>query len=164
MKHLIFVLGLLTIVGCKDRKTSETTVHSDAVENALEVTDKRHSDDTSNIYGNAWTKDMAMDNGEQWQADVTTNEGVKQLQKTFYAKTTNSLEDYHKLAENLNEDKNYVVKNCTMVGPSHDNLHVWLHPLIEKIAALSKVETVEDASKLKLSIEENINAYSIYFK
>jgi len=164
MKHLIFVIGLLTIISCKDSKTSETTVHSDAVENTLEVNDERHSDEASNVYGNAWTKDMAMDNGEKWQADVTTNEGVKQLQKTFYARNTNSLEDYHQLAENLNEDKNYVVKNCTMQGPSHDNLHVWLHPLIEKIAALSKAETIDDASKIKLSIEENINQYNTYFK
>lgn len=164
MKHLIFAIALLTIVSCKDNKSSETTVPTETVNQAVEATDEHPKDETSNVYGNAWTNDIAMDNGEKWQSDVTTNEGVKQLQKTFYAQTTNSLEDYHKLAEKLNEDKNYVVKNCTMVGPSHDNLHVWLHPLIEKIAALSKVETVENASKLKLSIEENINAYSEYFK
>ncbi|TDU40475.1 hypothetical protein BXY82_2524 [Gelidibacter sediminis] len=157
MKHLIFALGLLTIVSCKDSKTSETTVHTDAIDHAVAADDEHHNDETSNVYGNTWTKDMAMDNGEKWQADVTTNEGVKQLQQTYYAQTTNSLEDYHKLAEQLNEDKNYVVKNCTMEGPSHDNLHVWLHPLIEKIAALSKAETIEDATKIKIGIEENIN-------
>ncbi|MBJ7881394.1 hypothetical protein [Gelidibacter salicanalis] len=164
MKHLIFTIGLLAIVSCKDSKTPKTDVHSDAIEQSAEVINEPHNDEASNVYGNAWTEDIVMDNGAKWQADLTTNGGVKQLQKTFYAQTTNSLEAYHKLAEQLNEDKNYVVKNCTMEGPSHDNLHVWLHPLIEKIAALSKTETVEDASKIKHSIEKNINAYSDYFK
>lgn len=164
MKHLIFTIGLLAIVSCKDSKTPETDVHLDAIEQSAEHIDERHDDETSNVYGNAWKGDIFMEHGAKWQADLTTNGGVKQLQKTFYAQTTNSLDEYHQLAKLLNENKNYVVKNCTMQGPSHDNLHVWLHPLIEKIVALSKTETVEDASKIKHSIEENINAYADYFK
>ena len=51
-----------------------------------------------------------------------------------------------------------------MKGAPHDNLHVWLLPLIEKIEALSESKTVEEASKLKESIVENVNAYSNYFE
>jgi len=37
-------------------------------------------------------------------------------------------------------------------------------PLIAKIDALSEAKTIEDAAKLKQSIEENINGYADYFK
>ena len=51
-----------------------------------------------------------------------------------------------------------------MKGDSHDNLHVWLLPLIAKIDALSEAKTIEDAAKLKQSIKENMNAYFDYFE
>lgn len=164
MKHLIFTIALLALVSCKDNKNQETITHSDAVEHPVEAIDEHHDDEASNVYSNAWTEEMKKDNGGKWQSDVTTNEGVKKLQQTFNTQATSSLEDYHKLAKQLNEDKNYLVENCTMKGPSHDNLHTWLHPLIEKIDALSKTETVEDASKIKHSIDGNINGYYDYFK
>ncbi len=51
-----------------------------------------------------------------------------------------------------------------MEGASHDNLHIWLLPLIAKIDALSEVKTIEDAAKIKLSIQKNINEYNTYFQ
>lgn len=164
MKHLIFTLGLLALISCKDSKNQESITDSHAVENHDEAINDHQNDDALNVYSNAWIEDMETDNGDKWQSDLTTNEGVKKLQQTYNTQTTSSLADYHKLAEELNEDKNYLVKNCTMQGPAHDNLHTWLHPLIEKIAALSKTETVEDAAKIKQNIDENILAYYDYFK
>lgn len=164
MKHLIFTIGLLALVSCKDNKNQETITHSDAVEHPVDAVNEHHEEDASDVYGNAWTEEIELNNGDKWDSDLTTNEGVKKLQHTFNTQATSSLADYHKLAELLNEDKNYVVKNCTMEGPAHDNLHVWLHPLIEKIAALTQTESVEDASKIKNSIKENIYGYYDYFK
>lgn len=164
MKHLIFTIALLALVSCKDNKNQQTITNSDAVEHHDEVITEHEHDKASNVYTNAWTEEMEMDNGDKWQSDLTTNEGVKKLQHTYNSQTTSTLADYHKLAERLNEDKNYLVKNCTMEGPAHDNLHTWLHPLIEKIAALSKTETVEDAAKIKHSIDGNIHGYYDYFK
>lgn len=164
MKHLIFTIGLLALVSCKDHNTQEAATPSEAVEHQDEAVHEHHQQGDPNVYTNAWKDDMDMDNGDKWQSDLTTNEGVKKLQLSYNAQTTTTLEEYHKLAAQLNEDKNYLVKNCTMQGPAHDNLHTWLHPLIEKIAALADAETVEDASKIKSTIDENINAYYDYFK
>ncbi len=162
MKHVIFTLSLLALVGCKDSKSQDTKTES--VEHSAEIHNDHDGHDASGVYANAWTSEIQKDNGAKWQADLTTNEGVQKLQNTINSQSPSTLEEYHKLAEQLNDEKNFVVKNCTMEGPSHDNLHIWLHPLIEKIDALLKVETVEDASKLKESIKENINAYTTYFK
>ncbi|SEA34102.1 hypothetical protein [Bizionia paragorgiae] len=162
MKHVILTLSLLAFVGCKDSKSQDTKTES--VEHSAEIHNDHEGHDASGVYANAWVNEIQKDNGEKWQADDTTNEGVKNLENTINSVTPSTLEEFHKLAEQLNEQKNFLVKNCTMKGASHDNLHVWLHPLIEKINALLKTETVEDAAKITNSIEENINAYSDYFK
>ena len=162
MKHVILTLSLLAFVGCKDSKSQDTKTES--VEHSAEIHNDHEGHDASGVYANAWVNEIQKDNGEKWQADDTTNEGVKNLENIINSVTPSTLEEFHKLAEQLNEQKNFLVKNCTMKGASHDNLHVWLHPLIEKINALLKTETVEDAAKITNSIEENINAYSDYFK
>ena len=144
MKPIFYVLMLFALVSCKQNKKQE----------AAEVND---------LYSNSWTQEIKLDNGKKWQANSETNEGVLKMQNSIKDFSSNTLEGYYELAEKLNVDKNYVIKNCTMKGDSHDNLHVWLLPLIAKLDALSEANTIEEAAKLKQSIEENVNEYSDYF-
>ena len=111
-----------------------------------------------------WMHDIKLNNGVKWEANIETTEGVVKMQALIKSQTTTSIDDYHQLADKLNDAKNKVVKACTMKGASHDNLHVWLLPLMQNIKALSETKTVEDASKIKQSFEENINAYYDYFE
>ncbi|QVY64722.1 hypothetical protein [Polaribacter sp. Q13] len=144
MKPIFYVLMLFALVSCKPTKKQE----------AAEVND---------LYSNSWIQEIKLDNGKKWQANSETNEGVLKMQNSIKDFSSNTLEGYYELAEKLNVDKNYVIKNCTMKGDSHDNLHVWLLPLIAKLDALSEANTIEEAAKLKQSIEENINEYADYF-
>tara|TARA_R110002051_G_scaffold324641_1_gene422910 strand:- start:5940 stop:6431 length:492 start_codon:yes stop_codon:yes gene_type:complete len=163
MKYIIFTISLLTLVSCKDSKNQDTK--TETVEHSTETHNEHLDDrDAPKVYTNAWTKEIKMNNGDKWQADAKTNEGVQKMQNTIKLNAINALDDYHQLAIRLNDDKNNVIKNCSMTGASHDNLHIWLLPLIEKIEALSKAKTVEDAAKIKRSIEENINGYDAYFQ
>lgn len=164
MKHLIFTISLLALVSCKDHKNQESNTEMNTVEEPTKIREEHHNNEASDVYGNAWTKEIVMNNGAKWEADAKTNEGVEKIQNTIKTQVTNTMDEYHKLAEQLNDDKNYIIKNCTMKGASHDNLHVWLLPLIAKIEALSESKTVDDASKIKQSIEENIEGYYTYFK
>ncbi len=162
MKQVIFAISLLALVGCKDTKQQETK--TETIEQPIELINEGHNEDTSNVYANVWTNNIELDNGSKWPANPETKEGVQNMQNMIKAQTTKTLDDYYKLAEQLNNDKNYVIKNCTMKGASHDNLHIWLLPLIDKIETLSQAKTLEEASKLKYSIEGNLNAYNDYFE
>jgi hypothetical protein len=75
-----------------------------------------------------------------------------------------SVEDYKKLASKLNEQKNYIVKECTMKGASHDNLHVFLLPLITKIKELENTNSADDGAAKKVAILEHLEEYHNYFK
>lgn len=157
MNNLIITLSILTLISCNDTK-KQTPVTS------TEATHEIINKDASNLYNNSWTQEIELDNGAKWQANTETNEGVISMVDNLASLPTNTLDEYHLLAKQLNEDLNYVIKNCTMKGASHDNLHLWLLPLMEKTKALSEVKDIEDASLLKFSIMQNITKYNTYFQ
>lgn len=151
----------LLLTSCKE-ENKETTViepevelHSDARKTEITDLDLNHS----------WTSTMEKDNGALWQANAETSEGVAKMEALIAKSTINSPSDYRELANGLNAIKNTIVKECTMEGASHDNLHIWLHPLIEKIEALSDVEEMNQYSAdLYKAVQENIKIYHSFFK
>ena len=164
MKQLIFTLSLIALVSCKDIKKQEQTIDNTHAENHNQATKELHQDDIETVYNNAWMKDIQLNNGAKWEANSETNEGVSKMQDILKTQSTNTIEDYQKLTEQLNLNKDYIIKKCSMKGASHDNLHVWLLPLMSKLEALTEANTLDEAEKIKQSLEENINSYNIYFK
>jgi len=156
MKKSVFIILLIVTVmtGCKNTEKQEE------IKSPKEVVQELETD----ILSTAWMDDLLLNNDSKWEANLETTEGVEKIQELLKVQITSSIEDYHQLASKLNDVKNNVVKECTMKGASHDNLHVWLLPLMAKIDALSETKTVEDAQKIKQSIIENIDVYSDYFK
>ena len=169
MKKTLLSIAMLAFIltGCNNNKKAENAIDHSSHQEVEAASHDDHNDDhhlSDDGLGNNWTSEIETNDGAKWEANPETNEGVQKMQNLLKTQPTKTLEDYHKLAEQLNNDKNYVVKNCTMKGASHDNLHVWLLPLMAKIEALSKTQSLDDASKIKHSIEENVNLYSDYFK
>ena len=168
MKKALVSIALLAFIftGCNNNKKAENAIDHNSDKEVEAVSKDDHDDHHISGDGldNIWTTEIETNDGAKWDANPETNEGVLKMQNLLKTQPTDTLEDYYALAEQLNSDKNYVVKNCTMKGASHDNLHVWLLPLMAKIEALSETKSLEDASKLKHSIEENVNLYSDYFK
>ena len=164
MKYLITTMSLIALVSCKDQKQETVNDATEVIETTVEQTKGHEHETHSTAFDNSWTDEIQLNGIQKWEANAETNEGILKMKNTIKSQTTNTLEAFEKLAIQLNDDKNFVVKNCTMKGASHDNLHIWLMPLIEKIDALSKAKTIEDATIIKQSIEENVNAYSTYFE
>lgn len=166
MKKVIFTLAVLSalMISCKDNQTTnaETSLETE-VQHEAEIV-KEHQEHDEMALNNDWVKEIQLNNGSKWDANLETTKGVENMTNLIKASDPKSVEDYHNLASKLNDEKNFVVKECTMEGASHDNLHVFLHPLIEKIGALGKVATVDEGSEITTSIRENLDAYSDYFK
>lgn len=147
MKKIMLLFSLMVLlISCKN----ETKSHSENID--------------SDVLKNEWVNEIRLDDGSRWLANAESTIGVKNMEKHIEQHKLESVEDYHALASELNSEKNYIVKECTMEGESHDNLHVFLHPLIEKIDALGKVESTEEGEKLVKSIEGNLSGYFDYFK
>jgi len=164
MKQTIFALSLLAIVSCKENKQQETNAQPPIVEKHTDGMHEHSLDSTATVFDDAWLTEIQLNDGARWDANMETTEGVLKMQELLKSQTSTSIEDYNQLAEQLNAAKNTVVAKCTMKGPSHDNLHVWLVPLIEKIDLLLKVESIEEASRIKNSISQSLEAYNNYFQ
>lgn len=74
-----------------------------------------------------------------------------------YLQTKNT--DYISLAKQLKELNEKLIKSCTMEGPSHDELHKWLHPHLEMVAVL---ESAPNADKAKEKVEQIAISYQTY--
>ncbi|QAA80525.1 hypothetical protein EI546_01730 [Aequorivita sp. H23M31] len=161
MKKTILTVAIFSalLISCNENKNKETKDSLEATEMVHE-----HSHETDgDLLGNEWINEIQLDKGNKWEANPETTEGVEKMIDLIKSNEKETVEDYHKLASDLNEMKNYVVKKCTMQGPSHDNLHIFLHPLIEKINELGKVSTTERGSEITESIKENLDNYFKFF-
>lgn len=166
MKKTILTTAIVSalLIGCNE--TKHKTENTDIIETTEGVHEHEMEEMAAETHSmnNAWINEIKLDNGSKWEANLETTEGVDKMLNLVKSSNPKTVEDYQVLASKLNEDKNFVVKKCTMEGPSHDNLHVFLHPLIEKIEALGKVSTIEEGAEVTSSVKENLEGYYNYFQ
>lgn len=171
MKKIILTTAIISalLISCncckqKDEndKTAEATENIHDTSASLSNREERNTE--THPINNDWVKEIKLDEGNKWEANSETTEGIDKMLDLLKTNDPTTVEDYHYLASKLDEDKVFIVKNCTMEGQSHENLHVFLHPLIEKIGALEKVSTEDKGAEIMASIKENLEGYYNYFQ
>lgn len=119
--------------------------------------------ENENEQKDTWEKAIQLNSGSQWQANPATTEGIVAMESIIAKTNPITVKDYQQLGTELNEENMDLIRKCTMEGPSHDNLHIYLKPLIEKIAALQEIPSAEEGKKLISEIEKHLKAYHNYF-
>jgi hypothetical protein len=156
MKHITFVLlTTFLIFGCEQDKKESTKEN--------EVNQSKGIQTTTKTTENLWLEEIVLNGDSKWNANKETTEGVEKMILLIKKDNSQTMEDYKNLANQLNEQKNYIVKECTMTGASHDNLHVFLLPLITKIKELENTNSVEEGAVKKVAILEHLEEYHNYF-
>lgn len=155
MKPLIIIAStvLILLAGCKEKETT--------VNNSSQVAEETiiHAQSQPAV----WKEDIQLNQGTQWPANRETTEGILEMTRLLSQASPSSPEEYRELGNALNEEKNLVIKRCTMKGPSHDNLHIYLQPLIGKIGELQEVDSAEQGERIISEIQEHLEAYHSYF-
>ena len=153
-KTMVLLIALiLSITSCKQAQKKETP-------NAQ--TETKVTDQTMPL-NNKWVDEMVLDNGIKWNANKETTDGIIAMSSLVEKSLNYTLKDYKTLAEALNKEKNIIIKECTMKDASHDNLHVFLLPLIDKIEALQNIKSTSDGSNITFYIKEHLEGYFYYF-
>ena len=155
MKNSVVIIYFLLILltGCKEKEAQAVTPEDPEKKEILEDLQEEP----------AWKQDIQLNNGQQWHANTETTEGILKMSEILAKASPSSPEDYRQLGKILNEEKNLVIKRCTMKGPSHDNLHIYLQPLIGKIGELQEIDSAEKGKILISEIKEHLEAYHSYF-
>jgi len=159
-KYLIpGVMALTLLMGCKEAPKAEK-LDVQEVQGPLEV--DAHEDHLQDVE-KSWIEEISLDQGSKWAANSETTQGVADMVLLISRTQVKTASDYQNLGDGLNEIKNVIVKECTMTGPSHDNLHIWLYPLVEKIGQLQQVESVANGKTLTEEIKGHLDKYYDYF-
>jgi hypothetical protein len=97
--------------------------------------------------------------------DEHTKNAIKNLDSLFSDhKSIKSIEEYQQFGEKLDEELILLIRGCTMGGPDHDQLHVFLGYFYPKVQTQKK-ETNLEISKSNLGeMEKLLVEYNKYFE
>jgi hypothetical protein len=106
-----------------------------------------------------------LNNGAQWIPNIETTQGVSRMLKLVSSQIdAEDLTLYSEIGKTLNLEMKTVFAQCTMQGKGHDQLHLFLIPLVKQFRGLEHVETEEEAINKLAAIKTHLNGYTTYFK
>lgn len=107
---------------------------------------------------------ITLDNGNPWQANPETTQGIKNMQALLSAFTdTENAEAYGPLTSALEKEFGLIFERCTMTGEAHEQLHHFLIPiklLLDKMGSKDLAVSKQSIQDLRL----HLDSYPRYFK
>lgn len=138
-KIITLILILITFISCKNETKAEAITVVDNLE-------------------------LKLNEGQKWVANAETHKGVKIMDSMISAFKKESNKDYKILGENLSKQTSYIIKNCSMKGEPHDQLHVVLVPMLDEISILKESNNNTRSNTALTDLETLIEAYFHHFK
>ena len=80
-----------------------------------------------------------------------------------HANSDESIEVYHKQADQITSIINDILSSCTMTGQGHEELHKYINLLLEEVKTM-KGNDIDLAKKAKSNLIEKISKYPLYFE
>ena len=160
MKKVLFIVTALAFTACigdgkpprHDHDHSHDHNHDHDHEN-----DQNHTESESH---EATDSHVQLNDGERWQANAETTEGIRNMREITGEYLAQEEADIEKLKSELNREFKLIFERCTMKGESHEQLHNYLHPLKHRMEALDETSTRDDLTELQAYLEE----YGEYFE
>ncbi|EGV44031.1 hypothetical protein BZARG_1497 [Bizionia argentinensis JUB59] len=109
------------------------------------------------------TLQLNLNRGDKWLVNPETHEGVKNMEAIIKKFDLESSTNYKELGDKLSKQTSYVIKNCTMTGEPHDQLHVVLVPMLDEISVLRETNNPKLADVAHDNLKELIQAYFNHF-
>jgi hypothetical protein len=99
---------------------------------------------------------VSLNQGEPWEANRETTEGINQMIGLITEFQLQSDEDYPTLKADLVSEFDTILQKCTMKGEAHNQLHHYLEPLKQELDRLSD-ENLDN-------VLSYLNTYPKYFR
>ncbi|WP_313189942.1 hypothetical protein [Sphingobacterium sp.] len=106
---------------------------------------------------------LELNNGKKWTMNEEMKpfvlKGVDLIQIYVQEKQTDNL----RLAKELKEQNDQLIKSCTMDGKGHDELHKWLHPHMELVKELEAERNPEKVNVIIAKLHDSYMEFSKFF-
>ena len=160
MKNVLILLMavLYILTGCQSEQNGDHK-KTDAVHQGEQ--EQHHDHHEAEEAG----QQLRLNDGQKWKANPETTTGIRQMQQTisnFVAENPDSdAEALGLLAADLKTIFNEIIQQCTMKGEPHDQLHLYLMPLLSQIKGFEEGgKTFDDVAELQAYLKE----YFEYFE
>ncbi|MDO6597079.1 hypothetical protein Q4512_09135 [Oceanihabitans sp. 2_MG-2023] len=110
------------------------------------------------------TLQLKLNHGKKWIVNLETQGGVVKMDAIIQKFKAENSKDYNGLGKKLSTQVGYIIKNCSMVGESHDQLHVVLVPMLDVISNLKEAKNITEGAVYLEKLEALINDFFLYFK
>lgn len=155
LKTFLIATTTIFMISCGS-KTESKDEHSksEEVKKLEEVKDDTH--ESEGIH--------SLNNGSLWSANVETTTGINNMINLMSSFSKNeSIDDYAKLKDNLEAEFNMILKECTMKGESHNQLHNFLVPMKEMFEGIGSSD-LEICKTNFDTLNKHLTEYTNYFK
>lgn len=148
MKKQYITFGLIALLmSCNTTNIDETTAKR-SVLNEQKTTKEESSK-------------ISLNNGEKWKVN---EEMLPHIEKSETVFNDFEGENYEQLFEDMMKHTNNLIQSCSMDGPSHDELHKWLHPHLELLKSLRSVNNQKTEEEIFPAIEKSFITFHKYFE
>lgn len=108
---------------------------------------------------------LQLNDGKKWQVDDHTRQAATKLQGTLAAiQSIATVDQARGLAAQFDEGLAELIRGCTMTGPAHDQLHVFLAMLMPKVGALKETDDVATLEGVRRDMVAVFDAYQRHFE
>jgi len=148
---ICLLLAALCLISCGD-KNAETD--NEQAEHAAPA-DAAHTKATAD-------DGLVLNDGKKWQMDDHTRASFAKMAASFVNADAAAMgpDGLKQAGDNLKEDLNGLIQGCTMSGPDHDQLHVYLMAYIPAVTALQASGSIADARQ----VQHYLAIYGDYFE
>lgn len=123
---------------------------------------ENHSHETKIHY------DLELNDGKPWLTDEHTTRVANQMKSSLQQFLTKheepSLKQLRAQGKELKTHLDSLIRGCTMTGPAHDQLHLWLTKVIPEISHLQNANTQAEGAQSTARLDALLNSYSTFFK
>jgi len=152
---------LIALTGCSEQAQVEATQAPEAAATTVEA----HGDEAhGEAHGEATSGiGLTLDGGDKWQMDEHTRGVMTDTRRTLAKSNVSSATEAAALNVTLQGQLDSLIQGCTMDGPAHDQLHVFLIAWMPAVAGLKEASD-EDAQVRVAGVRDMVAEYDRYFE
>ena len=111
------------------------------------------------------TASVVLNNGQRWEANPETTQGIEQMQMLLNAfdPADTDPDHYQQLHAGLTARFQDIFKQCTMTGEAHEQLHHYLLPVNTLLGKMDNATIAENQETIHALVDQ-LNQYKTYFQ
>ena len=147
MKKILIILSLF--VACVNKESK--------VETADKAKQEERDSSSSEVH-----IALQLNNGAKWKTDVATRKNVAAMAKIINDSSNAGTKNRKLLVRQLQTSIDTLVQQCTMKGPSHDALHLWLEKVLNDLKGMTAGD--DKFQNAYASLRKNVDSFYVFFE